>query len=185
MNKISVIFMAAGLSERFGRNKLIEIINNKFLFQHSLDLILEIKFDEIIIISNTLEIIQYAKKNNLPVYENKNAMLGQGTTIKIGMMHAKKENDYMFITADMPNLTKDAILEIIKSFNTNNTITIPRIKNKTYNPVIYPNKYKEKLQNIKNEKTGKSIIESNDIITYVDFDNIIFFKDIDYIEDIT
>lgn len=184
MENISIIFMAAGLSQRFGKNKLIEIIDNKFLFQYSLDIVTKMKFSEIIIITNTKEIIEYATKNNISVFSNENAHLGQGTTIKLGIKEAKKENNYMFLTADMPNLKENIITSIVNHFNQHNNITMPRVNGRTYNPVIYPNIYREKLYNIKDASTGKSIITPDDIISYMDFYNSSFFKDIDYINDI-
>lgn len=184
MKNITVIFMASGLSIRFGRNKLIEKVNKKLLFQHSLDLLLEMELDQIIIVTNTKEIREYAAVNKLFVYENKNAHLGQGTTIKIGMENAKKENDYMFITGDMPNLNRHTIEEILMEFYKTNNITMPIVNNKTFNPVVYPNRYRKKLLEIPDNKTGKSIITNKESITYVNFNKEIIFKDIDFLEDL-
>lgn len=184
MKNISIIYMAAGHSIRFGRNKLIEVINDKYLFQHSLDIILEMNFDEIIVVSNTKEVMDYAKRNNLKFFKNNISHLGQGTTIKMGVANCKTNNHYMFLTGDMPNLNRSAISGIVEEFIIHHNITIPRVRNKTYNPVIYPNEFRKKLLSLPDNKTGKSIISDYDKITYVEFKDMSLFRDIDYLEDI-
>lgn len=160
--KISCIVLASGMSKRMGQNKLTLKLNNKMVFEYTLDLINKISFDEVIVVTRFKEVINYSKKYNFKIANNKNYYLGQSESIKSGVEIAREDNDYMFFVADQPMLTTKTVNKIIESYSgEKKEIVIPFFKEIKGNPIIFNNYYRESLLTLEGDKGGSAIIKNN------------------------
>ena len=180
---ISAIIMASGLSKRMGQNKLLMKYNNKFLIEYTLSIISECNFKQKILVTQYEEIKEFGETLNYKVVSNIFPNKGQSESIKLGVKNCDYCEGYMFFVGDQPLLNKRDIEKLIKFFEEDTDyIVIPKYKDKSGNPVIYPSAYKEQLLNLKGDKGGKSIIKSSHKIKYVNVrENTLF--DIDNIDD--
>lgn len=180
---ISAIIMASGLSRRMGQNKLLMKYNDKFIIEHTLNTICELDFKSKILVTQYNEIKELGKKLNYKVVNNTSPSMGQSESIKLGVENSPKCDGYMFFVGDQPLLNKNDIQKLIKVFKEDsNYIVIPKYKDKSGNPVIYPSIYKEQILKLEGDKGGKSIIKSSDKIKYVNVSENTLF-DIDNIDD--
>lgn len=183
INLISAIIMASGFSNRMGKNKLLMKYNDKFLIEHTLDIISQCNFKEKILVTQYKEVKKLGEKLNFKVVINKYPNKGQSESIKLGVGNSSESEGYMFFVGDQPLLNKNDIEKLIKVFKEDTSyIVIPKYKERYGNPVIYPSIYKEQILNLQGDKGGKSIIKSSDKIKYVEvLENTLF--DIDNIDD--
>lgn len=180
---ISAIIMASGFSNRMGQNKLLMKYNDKFLIEHTLNIVSECNFKKKILVTQYEEIKELGEKLNYKVVINNSPNRGQSESIKLGVKNSPKCDGYMFFVGDQPLLNKGDIEKLVKVFQEDtNYIVIPKNKDKCGNPVIYPTIYKEQILKLEGDKGGKSIIKSSDKIKYVDVSENTLF-DIDNIDD--
>jgi len=177
LQKISLILLAAGCSERMGdRDKLLLLYNGKSILQHAVDLlsalsvmsdgICSASFDMTLgvekIIVTTLE---RSKNIHIPedvklIFNNKPEM-GQSESIKLGLKFAAGSS-YMFMVADQPKLTIDDIKPLLSAVQGNtDKIIYPIVKGKPATPVIFPALFKTVLLSLTGDKGGREIRNNN------------------------
>ncbi|WP_343348706.1 molybdenum cofactor cytidylyltransferase [Terrisporobacter petrolearius] len=183
INLISAIIMASGFAKRMGQNKLLMKYNNKFLIEYTLNIISECNFKQKILVTQYDEIKEFGEKLNYKVVSNIFPNKGQSESIKLGVKNCDCCQGYMFFVGDQPLINKKDIEKLIKVFKEDtDCIVIPKYRDSSGNPVIYPSTYKEKLLNLKGDKGGKSVIKSSHKIKYVNVSKNTLF-DIDNIDD--
>lgn len=180
---ISAIIMASGFSKRMGQNKLLMKFKNKFLIEHTLNIISSCNFKEKILVTQYEEVKNIGDKLNFKVIINEAPNKGQSESIKLGVKNCYKCDGYMFFVGDQPLLNKNDIEKLIEVFKEDTDyIVIPKFKDRCGNPVIYPSKYKEEILKLEGDKGGKTIIKSSNKVKYVNvLENTLF--DIDNIDD--
>lgn len=189
--RINAISLLSGFSRRMGKDKLLIEYKGKYLMEHLLDKLNKINFYKKILITtlDKIEILKDTKYNDFIKIENREPQNGQSYSIRLGIesLNNNQLEKYMFFTGDQPFLEEETILSLIKeSLKAKNSgkVIIPYIENNSFSPVIFPKNYKESLLNIKGDKGGKSVIESDEDITKLYFDNSYEFIDIDTQEDL-
>ena len=166
-----------------GKNKLLMKYNNKFLIEHTLNIIDECDFKNKILVTQYNEIKELGEKLNYKVVINNYPNKGQSETIKLGVKNSPKCDGYMFFVGDQPLINKIDIEKLIKIFKEDKSyIVIPKYNDKQGNPVIYPSSYKEDILNLNGDKGAKSIIKCSHKIKYVNVSENTLF-DIDNIND--
>ncbi|MBZ9606776.1 molybdenum cofactor cytidylyltransferase [Clostridium estertheticum] len=159
---ISAIILASGYSRRMRKNKLFLKYKGKMLIEHTIEVIKQCCFSEIIIVAREVGIIEIGKKNGLKVIKNENAVKGISESVKLGVTHTAETDGYMFFTADQPFLDVDTIKELIDEFRENsNYIIVPRCEGRRGNPVIFPYVFKEEFLQLEGDVGGKIIINKN------------------------
>lgn len=170
--KINLILLAAGNSKRFNGNKLLYEINNKPMYRHILDKVVNINFNKIIIVTQYREIMEQLLKdeiwlgekqsNKIEIALNTESNLGISNSIKIGINKDKTAEAYMFMVCDQPFITIETIEALIDTFNkSEKSIACIGYKEDTFNPVIFSNKYLKELLSLSGDVGGKRILKNN------------------------
>ena len=162
---ISAILLAAGKSSRmFGENKLSKEFKNLPLIKHSVKNLLASSVDELIVVlGHQTKIIEkiIGKNKKLKVFFNKDFESGMASSIKVGINSLSKNNKFFFIClGDMPLVSKNIYNELIK-FKNINDIIVPTYNGKQGNPILFSQKMKKKITNIKGDVGAKNILELN------------------------
>lgn len=182
-NKITAIIMASGLSTRMGANKLLLDYKNEPIIQYVFEAVKNCLFHEVIVISQYNEIKKISENYEFKYVHNEKYDIGQSESIKLGILNSKPCDGYMFFVGDQPLLDEIHIKNMISAFYKNlDYIIIPKYKNKTGNPVIFPFSKKEELLKLKNDEKGKKIINKTSNIKYIEVPESMLF-DIDTKED--
>lgn len=182
---VSAIVMASGMSKRMNRDKLLMKINDRQIFEYILDTINKCNFFDKTVVAKDEEILQKANSLGFNVVKNTEYENGQSQSIILGMENSKKAHGYMFFVADQPFISVETVNIILDSFGKNpGSIIVPRCKDKTRNPVIFPHMLKDELLMLSGDNGGKAVIIKNkDKIVFVDIDREEEFMDIDTMED--
>ncbi|MDO5755820.1 MAG: NTP transferase domain-containing protein [Tissierellia bacterium] len=157
--KISAIIMASGQSKRFGENKLLKKYGNKKICEYTMDLVEEIPFHEKILVSAYDEVLKLGEKRKMITVKNNDNHRGKSRSIDLGLEKAEDVDGYLFFVADQPLLKKETVEKIIDEFKKKRTIVLPRWKNQRGNPVLFPRRYKGKLQALDGDKGGACLIK--------------------------
>ena len=182
---INCIVMASGYGSRIGTNKLLLEYRDKKLIEHIMDKILQINFYSRLVVAKDKEVLDIAGKKGFKVVENKNSILGQSESIKLGIENSPVAEGYMFFTGDQPLLSKQTIEKMIDAFKNNpQNIIIPRYKERNGSPVIFSSIFIDELKDLEGDKGGREVIKRNkDSLVFVEVENEYELMDIDTWED--
>lgn len=163
MKKINLILLAAGDSERFGKeNKLITQINDVGLIEHALKLTKAYEWNKVTVVTKYQEVLNLSKKYGVCVAWNIRTDLGLSYSIKIGLDNGPDADAFCFMVCDQPYLTENTVSELINLFNkTDKGIACVKHGDITGNPVIFDKKYFDELKGLKGDVGGKVIVNQN------------------------
>ena len=179
------IILASGFSKRMGQNKLLMKINNEEIIKTVIKELKRSNIKKVILVAREEAVLKIGLEEGITIIKNSNANLGQSESIKLGLKEANLEDNFMFFCGDQPFLDKDSINKLIEVSKENKeNIIIPKVKDKTGNPVIFPIRLKNELESLNGDMGGKQIIKNRkEIVKYVEIENELFLKDIDTIEE--
>ncbi|NCC76980.1 MAG: nucleotidyltransferase family protein [Clostridia bacterium] len=118
---LDLIYLAAGLSSRYGSNKLLEQVDGKLLYQHGLEILDDYQKNHpdqcrIIVVTRFLEIVTSAQAIGATVVENDQPEAGISHSIRLGLVAAAKlgqtrpgRRAAVFLVADQPWLKKETL----------------------------------------------------------------------------
>ncbi len=181
------IFLAAGLGERFGSQKLIYPFENEPLLVRGLRSCIRSKLSEIIIVlgyesGEVKQIIEeyFPGDQKLRIIKNKDFSKGMISSFNSGLeLLDGKTRGVMMIFADMPFVSSSTINKLIESWNGNEMI-IPEVNGSYTHPRIIPSFLFPDFLGLDQFNTGKDIIRDNrDKIKTVVFENREEFMDVD------
>lgn len=175
------IILASGFSKRMGENKLVMKFKDNTIIEQVIDVVKSSNLNKVILVARDDRIINIGKEKGINTIKNDYAIIGQSSSIKIGINNSNLEENYMFFCGDQPFIDKESINKLIDISNKNKeNIIIPRIDKVFGSPVIFPKIFKKELLALKGDIGGKYIINNYlDKVLYVEIDNELFLKDID------
>ncbi|MED5579805.1 MAG: nucleotidyltransferase family protein [Nitrospinota bacterium] len=163
-NKISIIILAAGLSQRFNGNKLLVEIDEIPLVRKTVEIYMENDpYEIIIVVGYEQEKIKSALKGlNVKFALNEKFKEGQSTSVIKGILSTNKHSDgYLFGLADQPFISKELIKKIIDSFylheGKETLIVAPFVEEQRGNPVLFSASLRQKLLNISGDQGARDI----------------------------
>jgi len=189
--KISAILLAAGLSQRMGRDKLLLDYNGKPILQHSVDLLSELPVFERILVTTDVRLDSLFLISDFRVCINSQPERGLSSSIHIGVENATGTH-YLFLTADQPKLKKADIVQLIEAVQENpEKVIYPVIDAVPCSPTIFPGSFREELLNLycssqlqQKDNGGRIIRDANKHLNLpIEPANPANFIDIDSIED--
>ncbi len=162
--KLGCVLMAAGRSERFGGNKLLEKLGDKTVIEHTFDSIPTELLYKIVVVTIYSEIEKLAKDRGFICIKYDGGPAGE--TIRMGMLEIKDDIDgCMFCVCDQPLRTKSSIEGLIHEFLKHPTDIVAmsksRDKNTRGNPVIFPKDCFDGLCALVGEQSGGEVINEN------------------------
>ena len=181
MLKINIILLASGYSRRFNGNKLLTELNNKPLYMHIIDKVINMNFNKVICVTQYEEIKRNLNNTGIHVIINENSDLGISNSIKLGIDFDKDADGYMFMVCDQPFIKKETLKKLIDIFETSNK-GIVAIGNESIigNPVIFSRNYVDELLSLKGDTGGKKIVKRHlDDLELIDVKDELEFIDID------
>jgi len=182
--------LAAGLSTRFGRNKLLEEINGVTMIERVVNAALLSKVDEVVVVlGHEVEKIKDILKNaKCKFVYNKDYMSGQSSSVKAGVSSVFEYADAVLILpADVALITPRAINMVIDEYKKSKSpIVVASYLDRMGHPILFDRSLFSEILMINEETMGlKSIISKyRDIIRKVDVGSEEVLIDIDTEEDV-
>ena len=181
---VTGIIMASGFSNRMGKNKLLMEIQGEKVIDRVIKACKNSLLDEIILVYRLDEIKEIGLSHGIKTVYNPDAKKGQSASVIHGVKNSKEGNGFMFLVADQPFLDSRVINSLIDEYKKDNRmIVIPYYCNKFGMPIIFPPVYKDDLLGVKGDKGGREIIQGNEMVKRIYYEDAILGIDIDTIQD--
>ena len=165
-----MIYLAAGLSSRYGSNKLLEMVNGKPMFTHLLDVLTIMKEEEphryeLVVVTAYDEIEDYVKELPAKVVRNQHQELGASYSIKLGLEacgEIGRHDHVMFAVADQPYVQEDELFGFIHMFKRSyKGIGVLCWQGEMGNPVIFQGQFVPELMALTGDVGGKAVVKAH------------------------
>ena len=184
-----MIYLAAGLSSRYGSNKLLEMVDGKPMFRHLLDILTVMKEEEphryeLVVVTAYDEIEESVKGLPVKVVRNNNQELGASHSIKLGLEACGEigQHDHvMFAVADQPYVQEDELFGFIHMYKRSyKGIGCLSYQGVMGNPVIFQGKFVPELMALTEDVGGKAVVKAHlsEVFQY-EADSELSLQDID------
>ena len=167
MPTVAGIVLAAGLSRRFGKNKLIESFRGKPLLRWTVEAALRSRLASVnVVLGYEHEKVSFALSAlatdpRLTLTVNESFAAGQGTSIVVGLATAPPRCDAaMFLVGDQPLIDCSVIDRLISTFAASKAgICFPSLGDRRGNPVIFASQFFSELRQLSGDEGGRIVIE--------------------------
>lgn len=163
MLKVSAILLGAGESKRMGVDKLSLPWGRKTVFEHCLDILLQSKVKEVVVVLSrrTKGMVGYFKWRKVKIVMNPHYRKGMSTSIRRGIQAIDPGVDGILIAlGDQPFLKTRMVNTLIQTFAQGKRgIIVPSFQRRKGHPVIFHKRYRKELLELEGDVGGRSIIE--------------------------
>jgi len=164
--KISGVLLAAGKSERMGKNKLLLPFGNHTVIEESLFQLAGSGLDEVmVVVGYQMEmvktLIENKPLNNVKIVFNEYYDRGRAESINCALRNIHKGTDaILFMVADKPSVKSSLIKKAISMFKSESPLILYiQTPVGRGHPVIFSKELFEELMNLEGEPAGNAIFE--------------------------
>lgn len=192
--RVTAILLAAGLSKRLGRNKLLLPLGDETVLRKTAKAVLASAVTEVILVTGheEAEVKGAVEGLNVRVAHNPRYAEGQSTSMIAGIEAAPEDTDaYLFVLGDQPLLTPGIVNGVISLFEESRPdalVAAPAFEGRRGNPALFSVSVRDELLRASGDAGGRGIIqrletESPGGIVFLELPNDDIFLDIDTEED--
>lgn len=164
-NFVSIIVLAAGLSTRFGRNKLLEPIGPTPMIEHVVSESLKSKANQVIVVvgHDSDKIEQALKDYRCDIVFNKEFAKGQSFSVKKGLSKVSKSADaVMVLPGDVALVDRGIIDAVIDEYaRCYAPIVTAAYHGRSGHPILFDKNLLGELRNIDEQTKGLKKVVSN------------------------
>ncbi len=186
--KISAVILAAGKSERMGRDKLLMPYCNHTILGETVKQLLATDIDEIILVTKPGEQWRsFADSNRIKIAVNHRYQLGQASSLITGLNAVDYcSQGVLFVLGDQPAITTPVYNLLLNTYIKNfNKVTMPVYNGKRGNPVLFDRSLWPELIKLEGDYGGRNVIKglSTENLDFVECKDQAVILDIDTPED--
>ena len=159
---IAGILLAAGLSSRFGRQKLLEPWRGEPLIRSAARRLLDAGLTPVlIVVSEEVRFDAVLAGLSVRVFRNPAPEQGISTSIGIGLRAVPAESAAaMIAVADQPYLTAEGLAELIRAFEPGR-IVVPRYGEHRGNPPVFDRRFFAELLALEGDHGGQAVVSAH------------------------
>ena len=191
---LSALIMGAGLSSRLvGANKLLLDWQGKPIISHTVSNVLDAGFKETLVVlgndENEIKSVLKGYSNEIKIITNPFYKKGLTSSIQEGVNASDNQTDgFIICLGDMFNIDgfdyKNLAQYHLLNINEKELITLPKVGEKTGNPVIFSKSFRSRIMRHKDPKGCKLIVSTaRHSVQYFESNRLQFLQDIDTWDD--
>ena len=163
MPTLSAVLLAAGLSRRYGSNKLLAQVEGRPLYRRAFDALPAELFTPAVVVSGYNEILKVAAKSRYIPLENSIPEAGQSLSVRLGLEAVAGVADaVLFAVCDQPWLTRGSVERLIAAWRAHpGAICALGCGGERGNPVIFPRRYFPELARLSGDVGGGAVIRAH------------------------
>ncbi len=155
---ICIIVLAAGLSTRFGRNKLLEKIDGSTMIERVVKSAVSSRADEVVVVlgHEAQRVKEALKKFECKFVFNKDFKKGQSYSVKAGVKSVMGYADaVMVLPGDVALITPRSINMVIEEYEKcGSPIVVASYKGRTGHPILFDRSLFDEIMEISEETMG-------------------------------
>src|SRR6202022_2831598 len=159
---IAGILLAAGLSTRFGRQKLLQPYRGELLVRKIARCFLDAGLHPVVaVVSKNPAFGDALAGLTLTMIENAHPEVGISSSIAIGLRALPKTTNAALIgVADQPYLTVEAVEELVNAFSPGR-IVVPRFGDHRGNPPVFDRRFFHDLMRLRGDRGGQMVVNAH------------------------
>ncbi len=182
------IILAAGLSSRLGRNKLLLPMGLKAVVVWTAENALASPLDEVILVTGHQQMAVESAVSHLPIRTvyNPNYVDGQSTSLKAGVQAASPWAEcYIFFLGDQPLIGPEIVQALLERYRRDHPlIVVPVFAGQRGNPVLVSARLRAELLSLSGDAGARPLLEAHaDKVAMVEVSTPSVRMDIDRKED--
>jgi molybdenum cofactor cytidylyltransferase len=168
---IPCILLAAGLSRRFGSNKLLYPVEGRPLYRHTMDKLTALRDGDperypLYLVSRWPEILTEGRKQGWTVLDHPHSEAGLSSTLQLGLRaaleHAGPEDAFAFFVCDQPWLRLETIRAFLDGFeNSGKGLGCLQCGGTPGNPAVFSQAYVPELLALTGDHGGRRVLNAH------------------------
>ena len=165
--KISLIYLAAGNSRRFGSNKLLYSLQGKPMYLHLLERLVRICARHsrwnVIVVTQYPEIMEVVKRFSIQGVFSGESRKGASWSVRAGLMAAEEQGDVeacVFFVADQPYFSEESAEQFLEYMERGRErLGCVCCKGQSGSPVWFAREYFAKLMQLEGDQGGRKVLK--------------------------
>ena len=160
--KISAVLLAAGLSRRYGSNKLLAEVDGLPLYRRAFAALPSSLFAQAAVVSCYDEILAAAGAAGYLPIRNPDPAAGQSGSLRLGLAALDAPDAVLFSVCDQPRLTRESVAGLIAAHRADpEYITVLSWRGRRGNPVIFPARWFSALMALTGDVGGGAVLRAH------------------------
>lgn len=151
--------MAAGLSSRFGENKLLAEFGGVTLIERALDCVPDGRVSRVCVVCSDEQVRSLALRRGFDTVWNDAPGLGASLSLQLGLNSVGNVDGAMFMVCDQPQLTRSSVERLLELFAARpGCIAALSSGGRRGNPCIFPAELFDELRALRGDVGGSAVI---------------------------
>ena len=160
--KLSAVLLAAGLSRRYGTNKLLAEVDGLPLYRRAFAALPPSLFTPAAVVSCYDEILAAAAAAGYLPVRNPDPAAGQSGSVRLGLAALDAPDAVLFAVCDQPRLTRESVAGLIAAHRAApEHITALSCRGRRGNPVIFPARWFPALAALTGDVGGGAVLRAH------------------------
>lgn len=153
--KTSVVIMASGYSRRMGHNKLFLQYHGRTFLMHTLDLVHQAAFNQIILVIKPEDYQNCDLPSSVEVILNSASYLGQSVSVRLGTQSVTGDS-CLYLPIDQPKLSVK-LLKQMQQLAAPDRIVFPSFQGQARAPVCFGSQFYSELMQVTGKQGGRLV----------------------------
>ena len=161
--RLGICLLAAGLSRRFGSNKLMARFAGRRVIDYAMDAALAVDAVQRVAVVSDEAVTDAARARGLTIVRNERPERGMASSIALGAQALADMDAVMLMAADMPLLRGETLAGLVRAFAQGEK-GIACLRDRTHwgNPAIFGRAYLPELAALSGERGAKAVIRMHE-----------------------
>jgi molybdenum cofactor cytidylyltransferase len=190
---VDAVILAAGMSTRMGRPKLIMPLDGKAVVHYVIQASLMSDINEVIVVTGTRSgpietSLGMELDKRIRFVTNHRPEDGMSSSMRVGLQALTQECDgVLFLLGDQPWIDVSTINRLISVFeNDPHRIVVPAVHNRRTTPALFPKRLFAELSRVEGDVGGREVLQANlASVLFVEMGQSYNDQDIDTPDDFT